>query len=78
MKTNDVAFGPVYLSSYLPLKYPSTFQALEAIIMLIGKIIEVNETDTHIFTFFLVADTFMYIIGKFDYKIMFIIIFPDI
>ena len=45
--------------------------------MLKGKIIEINETDPH-FTYFLVADTFKYIIGKFDYKIMSIIIFPDI
>ena len=46
--------------------------------MLKEKIIEINETDSHFFTYFLVADTFTYIIGKFDYKIMSIIIFPDI
>ena len=46
--------------------------------MLEGKIIEINETDPHLFTYFLVAETFKYIIGKFDYKIMSIIIFPDV
>ena len=46
--------------------------------MLKGKIIEIIETDQHFFTYFLVADTFKYIIGKFDNKIMSIIIFPDI
>ena len=46
--------------------------------MLKGKIIKINETDPHFFYIFLVADTFKYIIGKFDYKIMSIIIFPDI
>ena len=46
--------------------------------MLKGKIIEINEMDSHCFTYFLVADTFKYIIGKFDYKIMSIIICPDI
>ena len=45
--------------------------------MLKGKIIEINETDPHFFTYFLVAATFKYIIGKFDYKIMSIIIFSD-
>ena len=46
--------------------------------MLKGKIIEINETDQHFFACFLVADTLKYIIGKFDYKIMSIIIYPDI
>ena len=46
--------------------------------MLKGKIIEINETDPHFFTCFLVADTFKYIIVKFDCKIISIIIFPDI
>ena len=46
--------------------------------MLKGKIIEIIETDQHCFTYFLVADTFKYIIGKFYNKIMSIIIFPDI
>ena len=46
--------------------------------MLKGKIIEINETDPHFFTYFLVADTLKYIIGKIDYKIMSIIIFTDI
>ena len=46
--------------------------------MLKGIIIEINETDPHFFTYFLVADTCKYIIGKFDYKIMSMIIFPDI
>ena len=46
--------------------------------MLKGKIIEINERDQHFFTYFLVADSFKYIIGKFDYKMMSIIIFPDI
>ena len=46
--------------------------------MLKGKIIEINETDPIFFTYFLVADTFKYIIGKFDYKIVSIMIFPDI
>ena len=41
--------------------------------MLKGKIIEINETDPHFFT-----DSLKYIIGKFDYKIMSIIIFTDI
>ena len=41
--------------------------------MLKGKIIEIIETDQHFFTYFLVADTFKYIIGKFDNKIMSII-----
>ena len=31
-----------------------------------------------IFTYFLVVDIFKYIIGKFDYKIMSVFIFPDI
>ena len=43
--------------------------------MLKGKIIEINETDPHFFTYFLVADTVKYIIGKFDYKIMSILYF---
>ena len=30
------------------------------------------------YIYFRAADTFKYIIGKFDYKIMSIIIFPDI
>ena len=30
MKTNDVAFGPVYLSSYLPLKYPTHYLSLRS------------------------------------------------
>ena len=47
--------------------------------MLKGKIIKINEKDPHFLHIFLfVADTFKYIIGKFDYKIMTIIIFPDI
>ena len=29
-KNNDVAFGPVYLSSYLSLKYPTHFQSLKS------------------------------------------------
>ena len=29
-KNNDVAFGPVNLSSYLPLKYPTHFQSLRS------------------------------------------------
>ena len=46
--------------------------------MLKGKIIEINETDPHFFTHFLVTDTFKFIIGTFDYKIMSKIIFSDI
>ena len=46
--------------------------------MLKGKIIEINEADPRFFTYFLVADTFKYIIGKFDYKIMSINIFLDL
>ena len=46
--------------------------------MLKGKIIEINEMDPHFLHFLLVADTFKYIIGKFDYKIMSVIMFPDI
>ena len=46
--------------------------------MLKGKIIEIYEMDLHFLHFFLVADTFKYIIGKFDNKIMSTIIFPDI
>ena len=46
--------------------------------MLKGLIIEINEADPHFLHNFLVVDTFKYIIGKFDYKIMSIIILPDI
>ena len=46
--------------------------------MLKGKKNEINETESTFFAYFLVADTFKYIIGKFDFKIMSIIIFPDI
>ena len=47
-------------------------------IMLKGKLIEIYETDPHFLRNFLVADTFKCIIGKFDYKIMSIIIFHDL
>ena len=68
MKTNDVAFGPVYLSSYLPLKYPTHFLSLRSNNYAKRKVIEINEMDLHFLTYFLVADTFKCIIGKFEYK----------
>ena len=48
MKTNDAAFGHVYLSSYLPLKYPTHFLSLRS-----DNYAEINEMDPHFLHIFL-------------------------
>ena len=53
MKTNDVAFGAVYISSYLPLKYPTHFLSLRSDNYAKRKIIEINETDLNFLHIFL-------------------------
>ena len=49
IKTNDARFDSVYLSSYLPLNYPTHFLHKKAVIMLKGAQIVIVKSPQHLF-----------------------------
>ena len=78
IKNNDDAFGSVYLSSYLPLKYPTHFQSLRSDYYSKRKQIMIYETDPQFCAYVFVEDTLKCIIGKFHRKMKSMIILAGI